>query len=133
MVAIGVLGIGLSIVLFRQADSANMIAVPAAIILLLSLGALGNGLIPGPSIVPIEPIDPQLLEKVQVRVSREPLTVKVGDREMREAIDMVRRGASLDDAARVVHSGYDGLSNFEKSALRNALEQALSTGQRPTP
>ncbi len=42
MVAAGLFGVGVSVWMFRQADSGNMMGLPAAIILLLSLGAIAE-------------------------------------------------------------------------------------------
>lgn len=40
MIAMGLFGVGVSVWMFRQADSGNMMGLPAAIILLISLGAI---------------------------------------------------------------------------------------------
>jgi hypothetical protein len=125
LIVAGLLGITLSIVLFRQADSANMIGLPAGIILLLSLGALLSGIIPNSTIKPtLEPVQPGLLDKIDVQVSTEPLTVNLSQFDVMRMSEMVRGGASMDEVARVVYPGYAQLSEAEKAAIRHALAEA---------
>jgi hypothetical protein len=75
LILAGLLGVAGAIGLFRQADSANMLGLPASIILLVSLGALLSGLIPSRTVKPIEPLDPALFKNVHVNVSTERITI----------------------------------------------------------
>ena len=75
LILVGLLGVAGAIGLFRQADSANMLGLPASIILLVSLGALLSGLIPSRTVKPIEPLDPALFKNVDVNVSTERITI----------------------------------------------------------
>ena len=125
LIVLGLGGLVLAFVLFRGADSANMQGLPAAIILLLSLGALGSGLIPNRTIDPVEPLDPDLFKNVHVQVSKQPLTVHLSPFELTRAKEMLRRGVPLDDIARAVHADYDTLEDVEKHAVQQMLAEAL--------
>ena len=125
LILIGLGGLGLSFVLFRGADSANMQGLPASIILLFSLGAIGSGLIPNRTVDPVEPLDPELFRNIHVLVSRDPLTVRLSQFELAKAKDMLRQGAALDDIARAVYAAYDTLGDSEKRAVQQTLAEAL--------
>ena len=99
--------------------------LPSALILLLSLGALLNGLAPSRTVDPIEPIDRELLDRIQVRVSAEPLSIRLSEEDVSRARNMRDAGTSLDAIARVVYRDYVLLEEFEREAIRSALEQAL--------
>jgi hypothetical protein len=125
MIAVGVAGLTVSFLMFRQANTANLMTLPAALIGLFSLGALGKGLIPDRRFQPVEPIDPALLDKIRVETSVEPLTINFGQFEMMKAAEMTARGASSEDVARAVHGGYDALSDFEKAAVQQLIAKAV--------
>ena len=133
MIVIGLAGVVVSVLWFREADSANMMGLPAAIVLLFSLGAILNGLIPSRTIDPIDPIDPALLDKIDVQVSTRPLTVELGESDFRKAADMRQNGSSPDEVARAVYPGYDGSDEFTRKAVRTVLEQALRADRRQAP
>lgn len=125
LIVAGLLGIALSTVLFRQADSANMMGLPAAIILLLSLGALLSGVIPNATIKPnMEPLEPGLLDKIDLQVHAQSLNVNLSQFDVMKMNEMVRSGSSMEDVARAIYHGYDRLSEAEKSAIRHALAEA---------
>jgi hypothetical protein len=124
--AVGLAGIAFALILFRDATPANMQALPAGIVLLLSLGALLEGLFPRRARSWGEPIDPQLLEKIGVRVtSPASLTIALSEDDMRRAADMLRQGASLAEVAGAVCRGYDGLDSSAQAAIRDMLQRAL--------
>jgi hypothetical protein len=126
MLLIGLGGVAAAVALFRQSDSANMLGLPAGIVLLLSLGALLAGLFPSRTATPIEPLDTSLFENVRVEViQKQPLTLSLGEPEMAKALAMHRQGASLDAIARSVHPQYDGLSSVEQAAVQQGLAEAL--------
>jgi hypothetical protein len=112
--------------LFRQATPANMLLLPAGILALLGLGALLKGAVPERQ---IEPIDPQLLDKIRITMSSEPLTIRLDQFDMIKVAEMRRSGASLDDIARAVCPGFEALAPFEQHAVRLALEQAIESGK----
>jgi hypothetical protein len=123
---IGLAGAAAAVALFTQADSANMLGLPAAIILLLSLGALLKGVIPSRTVKPLASLDPSLFRNVHVEVaSNQPLTINLGESDMAKAMAMLREGASPDAIARALHPQYDALGNLEKRAVEQALSQAL--------
>jgi hypothetical protein len=129
MIVVGLAGLTAGILLLRSHTPANMLGLPAAIVLLLSLGALLKGLVPGPSIVPMDPLDPALLdqfkEKINVQViTSPPLTVRLSTSDIRQAADMLRRGVPIADAARAVHPGYADLSEMDKRSVEVAIAQA---------
>jgi hypothetical protein len=81
-ISVGLAGLTAGILLLRSHTSGNMHGLPGAIIVLLSLGALLKGIVPGPSVAPMELLDQvhldQLKEKINVQVSTsEPVTVGV--------------------------------------------------------
>lgn len=125
LIFIGTAGLVLAFVLFRGADAGNMQGLPAAIIALLSLGAILSGLIPNRTIDPGAPLDPDLFKNIRVEVSRQPLTVQLSEFELIKAKEMLGHGATLDDIARAVHAEYDRLGGPEKHAIQQVLAQAL--------
>jgi hypothetical protein len=125
LIVAGLLGIALSVVLFRQADSANMMGLPAGLVLLLGLGALLSGVIPNSTIKPtVEPLAPGLLDKIDVQVEVQPLTVNLSQFDVMKMNEMARNGSSMEDIARAIYHGYERLSEAEKSAIRDALATA---------
>jgi hypothetical protein len=124
MIAVGLVGVVVAILWFRDATSANMLGLPAAIVMLLSLGAILEGILPKRA-RHIEPIDPRLFDKVKVQVSKEPMTVRLDGADMRKAADILRQGGSPDEAARAVYTEYDALSAFERAAVRDAIVDAI--------
>ncbi len=126
-IAGGVVLLGIAAALYRGAIPANMLLLPAGILALLGVGALLKGLTPERR---IEPIDPQLLDKVHITTSSAPLTVRLGQFDIDTAADLQRRGASMEEIARSVCPGYDALGAFEQAAVTRAIEQALRTEPR---
>jgi hypothetical protein len=124
MTLVGVCGIAFSIVLFRQADSGNMLGLPAGIVLLLSLGALGSGLIPSRTVDPVAPIDPELFKNIHVHASTQPMEIRLDRVDLIRASEMLRAGASPADVARAIHPDYDTLQEFEKTAVQHAIAAA---------
>ena len=126
LTTVGLAGLAGAWLLYSQATPANMLLLPAGIVFLLSLGALISGMFPRRSIVAGGEIDPALLDKIQVQVSRpETLTVQLTDEDLLQASDMLRQGWSWDDVSRAMHPGYDGLGDVEKQAVQAALQQAI--------
>jgi len=126
MIAVGLVGLTAAAFLARSHTPANMNLLPGGILALLSLGALLNGLIPGPSIVGVEPIDPDLLDKIQIKVTPgSPLTISLSESDVQQAAEALRQGLSIADAARAVYPGYDRLGELEQRALESALEHAV--------
>lgn len=128
-VTVGLAGLVGGILLLRAHTPANMIGLPGGIVVLLSLGALLKGLVPGPSVMPMEPLDRefvnQLKEKIKVQVlTSDPLTVRLGEPEMRKAGEMLRQGVPIADVVRAVYPAYEGLSDFEKRAVESAIREA---------
>lgn len=129
MIAVGLAGLTGGILLLRSHTPANMQGLPGAIIVLFSLGALLKGLVPGPSIVPVEPLDPALLdqlkEKINVQgITSQQLVVRLDESDIRQAAEMLRRGVPIAEAARAVHPGYANLSEIDKRSVEFAIEQA---------
>jgi hypothetical protein len=136
MIGVGLVGLVGALLLFRSHTPANMHGLPAAIVLLLSLGALLNGLSPSsPVLRRVKPLDPSLLEqmrqKIKVDVRTEPLSVTLTEADLRRAAEMRASGRPLDEIARAVYRAYDQLSEFDKRAfeatLRRLLEQTGKT------
>lgn len=125
MTLVGVCGIGLSIVLFRQADSGNMLGLPAGIILLLSLGALGSGLIPNRTVDPVAPLDPELFKNIHVRTSMQPLEIRLDHVDLSRAKELLRAGASREDVARTLYPDYDALPEADQRAVQLAIATAV--------
>ena len=127
MISIGLVGLTAAIALFRAHTPANMLGLPAAIILLLSLGAILSGLVPPSSVQPVvAPIDPRLLEKIKVHVSPDaPLTVSLSDSDVKRAADLLRQGLPVAVAARAIYADYDKLNEFEQRAFESALRRSV--------
>jgi len=126
MVVSGLCVIGGSIVLFRQADSGNMLGLPAAIILLLGLGALLSGLNPNRTIDPVAPLDRELFKNIHVHVSNQPLTIDLNRFDLMKAGEMFRQGSSPSEVARAVYPHYNELSDTDKGVVEEALAQWLN-------
>lgn len=120
---LGLAGVAAAAALFWQADSANMLGLPAAIILLFGLGALLKGLFPDPALRPRGSSRPGNF-RVEL-TSGQPLRLALGEPELAKAAAMLREGASPDAIARAVHPAYDTLAPHEKRALEQALSQLL--------
>ena len=132
-ISVGLAGLTAGILLLRSHTSGNMHGLPGVIVVLLSLGALLKGIVPGPSVVPMEALDQvhldQLKKKTKVRVlTSEPLTVRLSAPEIQAAGEMLRRGVPIADAVRAVYPGYERLSESDKRALEFAFRQA--TGEQ---
>ena len=132
-IGVGLAGLTAGILLLRSHTSGNMHGLPGAIIVLLSLGALLKGIVPGPSVAPMEPLDQvhleQLKEKINAQVlTSEPLTVRLSAPEIQAASEMLRRGVPISDVLRTVYRGYTDLSESDRRALEFALRQA--TGEQ---
>lgn len=125
MIVVGLFGIGVSVMMFREATPANLMLLPSALVLLLSLGALLSGLVPSRTVEPIEPIDRELLDRIQVRVSADPLKIALSEEDVSRARSMRDAGTSLDAIARAVYPDYVLLEEFEREAVRSALERAI--------
>jgi hypothetical protein len=125
LIAAGLGGIAIAIALFRQADSSNMMGLPAGIVLLISLGALLSGLIPSRTIDPVKPLDRELLQKIRVQVSKQPLTINLTSSDLAKAAEIMRQGASLEEVARSIYPDYDALGRIERAAVQQALAQAV--------
>jgi hypothetical protein len=107
-----------------------MNGLPGGIFVLLSLGALLNGVMPGPSIKPsVGPLEPalreQLKEKINVQVMTSPLRVTLSESDMQLAIEMHRRGAPIADVAHAVHPGYKALSEVDRQSVESAIAHAV--------
>jgi hypothetical protein len=118
-ISVGLAGLTAGILMLRSHTSGNMLGLPGAIVVLLSLGALLNGIVPGPSVVPMEPLDrvhlDQLKERMKVQVfTSEPLTLTLSAPEIRAVGEMLRRGVPIADAVRAVYPGYEGLGESDK-------------------
>jgi len=130
MIAVGLAGLMGAVFLLRSHTPGNMNGLPGGIILLLSLGALLNGLIPGPSIKPVELLDKdlrdQIRNKINVQVTTaEPLTLAVTENQLRRAAEMIRQGVSPEDAARAVAAANDSLSEADQQAIAAAVAHSL--------
>jgi hypothetical protein len=128
MIAVGLAGLTGAALLLRSHTPANMNGLPGGIILLLSLGALLNGLVPGPSIKPVEPftndLRDQIKNKIKVQVTTsEPLSVALDENQLRRAAEMIRQGVSPDDAARAVSAAYDSLSGADQQVIASTVAQ----------
>lgn len=126
MITVGLVGLVAGGLMFRAHTPANMMGLPGAIVLLFAAGALLKGLVPGPALTPVEPVDPELLrrmrEKISVRViTGEPIAVKLGEAEIRRVSEMLRRGSSAGDALRAVYPNFDSLGDSEKRWLESTM------------
>ena len=127
MIAVGLIGLAGAAALFHTHTPGNMHGLPAAIILLLALGALLSGLVPGPSIAPdMEPIHRRLLDKIKVRVvTSEPRAISLTAADLERAAALVRQGRDISDAARAAYRDYDTLDEPEKRAMETMVAQAI--------
>jgi hypothetical protein len=128
-ISVGLAGLIAGILLLRSHTPANMLGLYGAIVVLFALGALLNGIVPGPSVVPMEPLSrvhlDQLKQKIKVQVfTSEPLTVRLSAAEIRAAREMLRGGVPIADAVGAVYPGYEGLVESDKRALECVLRQA---------
>ncbi len=126
LITVGLAGLVAGGLLVRSHTPGNMNGLPGAIVLLLALGALLTGLVPGPSVKPVEPLDPDLLwqmrEKISVRTSiAEPIAVKLGEADIRRVSEMLRGGSSPDVALRAVYPNFDTLGDSEKRWLESTI------------
>jgi hypothetical protein len=126
----GLAGLTAGALLLRSHTPANMNGLPGGIFVLLSLGALLNGVMPGPSIKPsVGPLEPalreELKEKINVQVMTSPLRVTLSESDMQLAIEMHRRGAPIADVAHAVHPGYKALSEVDRQSVESAIAHAV--------
>jgi len=139
MIIIGLAGITAGALLVRAHTPGNMNGLPGAIILLISFGALLNGLMPGPSIRPsVTPFDRALLEeakrKIKIHVNHAaPLQVTLSESDLQQATELLRRGVSVADAVRVIYPSYDHLDAMEQQALRTLVRQATNSSEASGP
>lgn len=132
MISVGLVGLTAGAWLLWSHTPANMNGLLGGILLLVSLWPLLNGLVPGPSIVPVvEPLTPAVLDQIKRKMSvqvvtAEPLAVALTESEIRLAREMLRQGASLREVARAVYRQYDGLSEADQRGVELALAQYLS-------
>jgi hypothetical protein len=129
MLLIGVAGLAGAVALLRSHTPANMNGLPGGIVLLLSLGALLNGLIPPRSVVPIEPLSGDSLREIKNKfdiqvVTSEPLRVELNESQMQLGAEMHRQGAPPVEIARAVYARYDTLSDSEKRAVEEMIVHA---------
>jgi hypothetical protein len=133
MIASGLVALTAAVLLLRSHTPANMNGLPGGIVLLISLGLLMNGLIPGPSIVPVvDPLNADLVDqiknKIKLQVSTaEPLTVALNESQMRLGAEMLSQGVPLADVARAVYANYDNHSETDKRSIEVAVGQCLRT------
>ena len=118
----GLVGIGVSIAIYRDYGDDEMILLPVGIIFLVSVGVLVSGIVPSRTIDPIEPIDPELLRNVHVEVGTPALSVQLDEPTTRKALELLDRGLSPESVAREVTVGYGQLSQAEKDQIRGAIE-----------
>ena len=133
LITVGLAGLVAGGLLVRSHTPGNMNGLPGAIVLLLALGALLTGLVPGPSVRPVEPLDPELLrqmrEKISVRtITAEPITVKLGEADVRRISEMLRRGTSPGDALRAVYPDFDTLGESERRWLESMISNYVRDG-----
>jgi hypothetical protein len=117
----------LAYVLYADATPGNMQLLPAAIIALLAAGALLSALVPSRTVTgDIEPIDPRLLEKIQVSVERPTeSTFTLDDSQIAMAAGLFADGWNADHVARATMPGYDELPDQVKNALQSMLRDAV--------
>lgn len=120
-------GLTLAYVLYADATPGNMQLLPAGIIALLSAGALLSALFPSRAVTgDIEPIDPRLLEKIQVTVGRPAeTTFRLDQAQIDMATGLFADGWDADNVARSVVPDYDALPDEIKHALQSMLRQAV--------
>lgn len=125
-ITIGLIGLTAAAFMFRAHTPANMLGLPAGIVLVLSLGALLNGVIPSRSVTGwTERIDFRpLLKNVHVNVHHaEPLRLSLTESQSQRAIDLIKQGLPLSEAARTVYPDFDRLDAFARQALESALQE----------
>ena len=125
-IVLGLGGLVGGLLLLRSHTPANMQGLPGAIIILLSLGALLNGLVPSRTVDPGEPLPAETLrqmrEKIRVEVTSPAVThVQLGETELKRIADMVRAGSPMSDALRAVYPSFDGLSKAEQQWLESTV------------
>jgi len=64
-ISVGLAGLIAGILLLRSHTPANMLGLYGAIVVLFALGALLNGIVPGPSVVPMEPLSRVHLDQLK--------------------------------------------------------------------
>jgi hypothetical protein len=126
----GIAGIGAGIMLLLSHTPANMQGLPGAILFLLGLGAMINGLIPPRSVANVEPLAPELLrqmrEKISVEVKTlEPLEVKLGKSEIQRLSAMIIDGTPIGEALGDVYPAYEELSELVNRWLESTLSKHL--------
>lgn len=62
-----------------------------------------------------------------MQISKQPLTIDLGELDLIKAGEMLRRGSPPDEIARAVFPAYDTLTELEKGAVLEALAQAPKT------
>jgi hypothetical protein len=125
LIGFGVLGLVGAVALFIKHDPANMLGLCGAVLLLLSLGAILEGLVPKWKLGPKGPLFAGLADKVDVRISTQPVTLTLSEADLATATKLREAGRSPDDIVRAVYPAYDQLGEHEQEALRRMLEQAL--------
>ena len=127
----GLVGFALATRLYLDATPGNMLLLPAAIVALLSAGALLSALIPSRTVTgKIEPIDPALLDRIHVEVQRpQESTFTISQNDLDIAIRLLSQGESAEAVARAVIKGWDRLSAAEQGALKAMLQKAVRRAQ----
>jgi hypothetical protein len=134
LITVGLAGLVAGSLLVRSHTPGNMNGLPGAIVLLLALGALLTGLVPGPTVRPVEPLDPELLRQMREKISvstitAEPIAVKLGEADVRRVSEMLRRGSSPGDALRVVYPDFDTLGDSERRWLESMISNYVRDGK----
>jgi hypothetical protein len=123
----GLAGFALATRLYMDATPGNMLLLPAAIVALLSAGALLSALIPNRTVTgEIDPVDPSLRDRIHVEAQRPPdsaFTLSRSDLDI--ASRLLAQGQSAEAVARAVVQGWDRLSAAERGALQAMLEEAV--------
>jgi MFS family permease len=137
IMTVGLAGLVAGGLMLRAHTPANMMGLPGAIALLLALGALLKGLVPGPALTPVEPLDPELLRQMRERISvrvitREPIAVKLEEGDIRRVSEMLRRGSSPGDALRAVYPDFDSLGDSEKRWIESTVSTTSATRKPAT-
>jgi hypothetical protein len=126
LIGVGIAGLVASALLLLSHTPSNMLGLPGGIVLLLSLMALLSGLVPSQSITGMSTaVDFRpLLNKINVQVHRaEPLRVSMSEADMNRAVEMIKDGLPISDAARAVYPEFDRLDGFGRQALESALQE----------
>jgi hypothetical protein len=132
MILVGLAGATGGALLIRSHTPGNMQGLPGGIILLLSLGALLNGLIPPRSIRPISPLEPAVLDeakkKIRIGVSHSaPLQITLSATDLQRAAESLRLGVPVAEVARGLYPSYDTLDDMERHALESLIRQAAGS------